>query len=150
MIPGSYSLAHKLITGWLESSPAAASSNGWLGDAVPQVAIDSGVFKYVLLRLSDIEGGSSKLLVRGAAAAAYHDHVLQHARKEVQHLSGGSLQVEVLGGGRIEHQPDQGIINVYGYSSAFGPAVHEVTVGLLQRWYPLYAPDHITCSYEGY
>eukprot|EP00775_Hariotina_reticulata_P003617 gene3617-3881_t len=57
------------------------------------------------------QGGRSKLLVRGAAAAAYHDHILQHTRKEVQQLSGGSLQVEVLGGGRIEHYPEQGAIS---------------------------------------
>lgn len=162
MIPGPYSLAYKLITGWLQQTAApdaaapgstngAGSSSSWLGDQVPQVDLDVGTFKYVLLRLVDTETGRSKLLVRGAAAAAYHNHILQHTKAQVQQIAPhGSLQVEVLGGGRIEHYPEQQVISVYGYSAAFGPAVHEVTVALLRKWYPFYAPEGITCSYEGY
>jgi phosphohistidine phosphatase len=169
MIPGEYSLAYRLITNWLQQpqssqetlqeSAAAAASNGssssssgsWLGDQVPQVELDEGVFKYVLLRLTDSSSGKSKLLVRGAAAAAYHNHILQHTKAQVQKLCpNGTLQLDVLGGGRIEHYAEQGVISVYGYSAAFGPAVHEVTAALLRRWYPFYDAGSITRSYEGY
>jgi phosphohistidine phosphatase len=118
---------------------------------VPQVELDEGVFKYVLLRLTDSSSGKSKLLVRGAAAAAYHNHILQHTKAQVQKLCPkGTLQLDVLGGGRIEHYAEQGVISVYGYSAAFGPAVHEVTAALLRRWYPFYDAGSITYSYEGY
>ncbi|WIA32279.1 hypothetical protein OEZ86_003125 [Tetradesmus obliquus] len=172
MIPGEYSLAYRLITGWLQqqkqsvpqtvqnshqesgsnSSSSSSSAKGiWLGDQVPQVEVDEGVFKYVLLRLTDSSSGRSKLLVRGAAAAAYHNHILQHTKGQLQKLCPqGTLQLDVLGGGRIEHHADQKVISVYGYSAAFGPAVHEVTAALLQRWYPFYDASSITWSYEGY
>lgn len=57
-------------------------------------------------------------------------------------------QLQVLGGGRIEHYPEQQVVSVYGYSAAFGPAVHEVAAGLIQKAYPFY--NGITWSYEGY
>lgn len=56
----------------------------------------------------------------------------------------------VLGGGRIEHHPDQGVVSIYGYSAAFGPACHEVAAQLVRKWYPMYDPDCVTISYEGY
>jgi hypothetical protein len=45
--------------------------------AVRQVKLDAGIQKYVLLRLSDTRSDTTKLLVWGATAAAYHNHVLQ-------------------------------------------------------------------------
>lgn len=57
------------------------------------------------------------------------------------------VQVSVLGGGRISHDPAAAAIHVYGYSSAFGPAPHEVAAALLRRWLPLHT---VTTSYEGY
>jgi hypothetical protein len=30
------------------------------------------------------------------------------------------LKVDILGGGRIEHYPDQGIVSIYGYSGVCG------------------------------
>ena len=58
-----------------------------------------------------------------------------------------SVQVDVLGGGRISHDPAAPAVHVFGYSSAFGPAPHEVAAGLLRRWLPLHT---VTTSYEGY
>jgi phosphohistidine phosphatase len=116
------------------------------------VEIDQGVFKYVLLRLTDASSGRSKLLVRGSTGAAYHNHILQHAKAALPSQVGGeaaaaSLDVQVLGGGRIEHYPEQRTISVYGYSAAFGPAVHEVTAGLVRKWHPWASVTH---SYDGY
>ena len=121
------------------------------------MSIDAGVQKYVLLRLRDgrvVDGAApgearrrSKLLVRGACAAAYHNHIYQAVKAEAARLG---LTVEVLGGGRIEHHPDQGVVSVYGYSAAFGAAPHEVTAALIRRWHPFYDPACVTVSYEGY
>jgi Janus/Ocnus family (Ocnus) len=57
------------------------------------------------------------------------------------------VQVSVLGGGRISHDPAAATVHVFGYSSAFGPAPHEVAAALLRRWMPLHT---VTTSYEGY
>jgi hypothetical protein len=161
-IPGEYSLAFRLITGWLAGNSSTANSNGshtssssssssgsWVGNEFSEVDIDQGQFKYVLLRLTDPRDSSrSKLLVRGHAAAAYHNHILQHTKAEVQQLAPeGHLDVQVLGGGRIEHLMEQRVIRVYGYSAAFGPAVHEVAAGLLKKCYPFH---DVAWSYEGY
>jgi phosphohistidine phosphatase len=76
---------------------------------------------------------------------------LQEAKSMVYKLQlADQLTVDVLGGGRIEHYPEQQMLSVYGYSAAFGPAPHEVTAAILQRWFPFYAPDGITISYQGY
>ncbi|KAL6264796.1 hypothetical protein P5V15_004893 [Pogonomyrmex californicus] len=57
------------------------------------------------------------------------------------------LQANCVGGGRIEHDPDEKTIKVYGYSQGFGKADHDVSVELLKKKYPTY---NITCSNEGY
>ncbi|GBF93962.1 hypothetical protein Rsub_06211 [Raphidocelis subcapitata] len=158
-IPGPYSLAHRLITGWLDGGGGGGNGGcgdgeAWAGDAVPQVSIGAGTFKYVLLRVRDADGGAadgapprSKLLVWGHPHADYHNHIHQRAKGFASRLG---LACDVLGGGRIEHRPDQREICVYGYSAAFGPAPHEVAAALLKRWFPLYGAGGVTISYDGY
>eukprot|EP00983_Pelagomonas_calceolata_P066656 1149145-Pelagomonas_calceolata.AAC.1 len=58
------------------------------------------------------------------------------------------LALDALGGGRIEHYP--GVCQVYGYSSGFGAAPHEVAAALIKKWHPLYDSEAVTISYEGY
>ena len=60
------------------------------------------------------------------------------------------LEADVLGGGRIEHYPEQGCCSVYGYSVAFGPAAHEVAAAIIRRAFPRYDPRMVMVSYEGY
>ena len=43
------------------------------------------------------------------------------------------MQLEVLGGGRMEHHPDQQVLSIYGYSTGFGQAPHEVTAAIAKR-----------------
>lgn len=142
-IPGRYALANSIISDWLaEAEPQQA----WPGDAVPDVSIDCGTFKYVLLRLSSTDGARSKLIVRGDGRAAYHNHVFAAARAEVGKIDPG-LTLETVGGGRMEHLEDQKVVSVYGYSAAFGQAPHDVTAGVLRREMPFH---DIVVSYEGY
>jgi phosphohistidine phosphatase len=199
--------------------PRAQQASGWLGDLLPDVSIDEGTFKYVLLRVTAVEspcedeghaghaegaggaGGAeppptsaggpsyisssnssssssssngtqaaehsassagaqarrpgppaarSKLIVRGDARAPYHDDIYKAALREVASLAPGAaqqLRVETLGGGRMEHHPHQHLLSIYGYSSAFGQAPHEVTAALARRWLPFH---DVEVSYDGY
>ncbi|GAX75261.1 hypothetical protein CEUSTIGMA_g2706.t1 [Chlamydomonas eustigma] len=264
-VPGRYSLANRLIKGWLSGAssnnvqpaldipevgvvaPLTAttakrsiddSSNapsttppekgsqhsgdalssglsavgGWIGDLIPQVSLDVGVFKYVLMRLSDAQG-RSKLLVWGDTRAGYHMDVFKTAKRMADPLG---LHLEPLGGGRMQyivnssgtdhdddiiHVPssfastssaaststmsepslstatsqlptqsppsngssciiqsappgpadaatrNQRCLKIFGYSSAFGAAPHEVTAALVRKWHPF---TNISTSYEGY
>lgn len=60
------------------------------------------------------------------------------------------LRASVLGGGRMEHDPAARTLSIYGYSSGFGPAPHEVAAAIAHRWLPLYDREAITVSYKGY
>ena len=80
-----------------------------------------------------------------------HAVCTQEAKSLVQKLHlADQLAVDVCGGGRIEHHPQQQLLSVYGYSAAFGPAPHEVTAAILGMWYPFYREEGITISYDGY
>ncbi|CAG9466176.1 unnamed protein product [Pedinophyceae sp. YPF-701] len=149
-IPGRHSLAFELITRWLRR----ADRQPWAGDALRTASLGEGVQKYVLMRASEAGAGTgpdgqqrSKLIVWGHPAAAYHMNVLERCKAEARKLG---LNVEPLGGGRIEHFESSGVIHVYGYSQAFGPAPHHVSAAILRRMFPFYDPDSITVSYEGY
>ena len=60
--------------------------------AVEDVVIDEGTFKYVLIHLEDRGSGAAKLIVRGHCDCGYHDDVLQKARREI---SGAGLDAKV-------------------------------------------------------
>eukprot|EP00798_Chlamydomonas_sp_ICE-L_P018942 gene18942-25510_t len=136
-IPGPYSLASRLIKGWL----AEGQSDPWTGDQVDQVQIDQGVFKYVLLRLSDPSSGRSKLLVWGDARASYHNDVFRGECRRAEEGRADPWAIDQVD--QVEQvQIAQGVFN-----AAYGPAPHEISTALVKQWYPLYK---VTCNYEGY
>jgi len=168
-IPGKYALANTIITGWLEELRSNRNSRKEVetggGEAssssmssIPDVLIDKGTFKYVLLRVhyhtsnintdTDISPSlsSSKLIVRGDNRAPYHDDIRRQAVKEVQ-LVDPSLTVTPVGGGRMDHDVEGRVIDVYGFSSAFGCAVHDVTAVILRKWMALH---DVHVRYDGY
>lgn len=137
-IPGGHALANSIITAWSQDPSAQLQ----VLEEVADVTIDHGRFKYVLLRISSAQKpAESKLVVRGYRRADYHDNIFQAVSRSL----GDAYKVEVLGGGRIEN--DIQSIRVFGYSSAFGAAPHELAAALIQRSYPMSA---ITPSYTGY
>eukprot|EP00210_Caulerpa_lentillifera_P000272 g265.t1 len=142
-IPDEHAIANKIITSWLAEIERQRTS--WCGDLLPDVVIDQGRFKYILVRL--IEGDQSKIIVRGLKGRAYHRDILEEVQAEAQ-LMAFKGKVNVLGGGRIEHDPSQEEIFIYGYSSAFGTALHDITSVLCKRNFPFY--HNITVSYSGY
>ena len=50
---------------------------------VPDVEIDYGRFKYILMRLRDREG-NSKLIVRGDREKEYHADILEAVQSEIK------------------------------------------------------------------
>lgn len=106
-------------------------------------------FKYVLLRVTSADAQHSKLVVRGYNRCEYHNDVLQATKEELQGSPG--LDVGVIGGGRILHEPDnKPCVTVFGHSMAFGSALHEVSAVLIRRAFPAYGEDDVAVSYEGY
>lgn len=155
-IPGPYALAHRIITDSLDSvrqQHSSSTHSGGVLDSIPDVQIDEGTFKYVLMRVSCDSGGDgdenengalhAKLVVRGDRRAAYHNHIYTHFKSTLD----PSLQVDVVGGGRMEHHQDHRVAAVYGYSAAYGAAPHEMTAALLMKWNPFL---DVSVSYEGY
>ncbi|XP_054008689.1 14 kDa phosphohistidine phosphatase-like [Hylaeus anthracinus] len=113
---------------------------------VPDVDIDGhGKFKYILIKVQDEAGDASKSIVRGYARAEYHADIFDIANAKVTAIPG--LTAKCMGGGRIEHDPDERTLKVYGYSQGYGKADHEMSVGILKKKYPNYT---ITWTDEGY
>ncbi|KZC11484.1 Sex-regulated protein janus-A [Dufourea novaeangliae] len=86
-------------------------------DKVPDVDIDGhGRFKYILINVQDESSNASKSIVRGYARAQWHADIFDRTTEQLQPYP--SLRAKCLGGGRIEHDPDEKTIKVYGYSQA--------------------------------
>ena len=88
------------------------------------------------------------LLVRGDLRASYHRDA---ARPTTEALSAVGWSYEVLGGGRIRHDPVEKGILVYGHSFGFpwqNGSRHSDTTDLLKQAYPEYTS--ITWTDEGY
>ncbi|XP_071628413.1 sex-regulated protein janus-A isoform X2 [Temnothorax longispinosus] len=84
-------------------------------DKVPDVDIDGhGRFKYILINVQDNVGKASKKIVRGYARAQWHADIFDQVDEQIKKHAG--LQANCVGGGRIEHDPDEKTIKVYGYS----------------------------------
>lgn len=140
-IPEEHAIANKIITDWMKKT--ASERDAWAGNNIQDVQIDEGRFKYILARVSD--GEHSKIVVRGKRGRPYHMNVLEGLKAECSEMG---LEATPLGGGRIEHNAATGEIAIYGYSSAFGVAVHDITAALCRRFFPFY--DRIAFEYTGY
>ncbi|CAJ1374209.1 unnamed protein product [Effrenium voratum] len=127
--------------GEVDATAAAAALK-----AIPDVIIDDGTFKYVLMRVT-AKTGESKYLVRGTDGAAYHkDVAMPYMRSYLQQ----GFEVEVLGGGRILHDAQRGVLKIYGFSYGFPwvkGAGHEITAEVCRGHFQGYQVDW---SNEGY
>ncbi|KYM76361.1 Sex-regulated protein janus-A [Atta colombica] len=70
-----------------------------------------------------------------------HSDIFDEVEEQIKKYAG--LQANCLGGGKIEHDPDEKIIRVYGSSQGYGKADHQVSIELLKKKYPDY---NITCD----
>jgi hypothetical protein len=97
--------------------------------------------KYVLVQ------AGARYFVRGDPRASYHKDA---ARPLVEELRAMEVAHEVLGGGRIQFEPDPKTIHIYGQSIGFpwqGEFRHDLSAKVCQEAYPDYA---VTTSNEGY
>lgn len=79
-------------------------------DDIKEVEIDGqGKFKYIQITVKDKQG-NEKLIVRGHKTS-YHSNILDDFQSKYS-----QFQSESPGGGRIDHDPGQKRIFVYGYS----------------------------------
>ncbi|KAI1290109.1 14 kDa phosphohistidine phosphatase [Halotydeus destructor] len=118
-------------------------------DSLEAADIDTGKFKYVLIKVT--QGERERHLVRGYKVAEYHADVLEGVEeKELNPIKKqfGDVTWECVGGGRILHDANHKWINVYGYSMAFGKPDHSITCDILKQKYPDYGS--IQWSDEGY
>jgi NADH pyrophosphatase NudC (nudix superfamily) len=142
-IPGKHAIASSIINDRLD-----LLSREHVLDTVPSVNLGPGTgkrqMKYVLIRVNFQKGSmyANKLIVRGDPRASYHNNVFTAAKAELQEFS-----LDILGGGRIAIDDESRSIKVYGYSAAFGAAVHEIPGAILLESYPFYA---VEVSYDGY
>ncbi|XP_062921003.1 si:dkey-51e6.1 [Mobula hypostoma] len=103
---------------------------------VADVEIDpDGVFKYILVRLSRRDGSEHKDIVRGTKSAEFHNHIFEKLCSEMEKLE---LECKCLGGGKIQHNPKEKKIRVFGLSTGFGKADHSVSVEKLKSVYKNY------------
>ncbi|KAK3911727.1 14 kDa phosphohistidine phosphatase [Frankliniella fusca] len=116
--------------------------------SIPTVLIDSeGIFKYVLIKVHKKEedaGESEKMIVRGFKWGAYHADIYEETQEKIEKLG---FETECVGGGRIEHNPNEKKLKVYGYSQGYGRADHEITSDLIKKEYPDY---NVSWSNDGY
>ncbi|KAI7684943.1 14 kDa phosphohistidine phosphatase [Sarcoptes scabiei] len=92
---------------------------------------DFGRFKYILIKAS--LNDQHKFLVRGFAWASYHADIF-----DLFESSKSPIKYECVGGGRIEVEPHNKKIKIFGYSQGFGRADHEMSCDLVRKKYKDY------------
>ncbi|XP_071802690.1 14 kDa phosphohistidine phosphatase-like [Asterias amurensis] len=115
-------------------------------DSVEDVDIDeSGTFKYILVKVWPLDDEKTfKYIVRGYNLE-YHADIQEQIKPKFNKMK---IDCFCVGGGRIEHNPQDKSILVYGYSMGYGQANHSITVEKLKAKYPDYTS--ITFNNEGY
>lgn len=129
-----------------QTASATSYKNPKLRD-IPEVEIDKhGKFKYILIKVHDPDiDREFKHIVRGTAKAAFHEDIFDMCVGQIEEKG---LDCEVLGGGRIEHEPAKKAIKIFGYSKQYGQADHSIAHSLLLKKFKDY--EHVTWSNEGY
>lgn len=143
-LPDNNALSRQLLNQWIGGK--MKNKKKWDGDDIVDYEIDDGTFKYVMMRIFDVYG-NSKLIIRGNKYKTYHRNILESMDALIEDKK---LKINCLGGGRMHHDPVKRTLFIYGYSSEFGAAVHEVTACMSRIWLPLYHKTNINVSYDGY
>ena len=135
-------------TGEALNEDELSSSLKW----IETVKITPGRHKYVLIDVYN-ERNERKLIVRSYANCGYHADNYRVGMRELRddsHFSAsGGVRGRVIGGGRIEYDPESKSVNVYGYSMTFGrtPGCNKKTMEIIQREMGLV---HAQWSDDGY
>ena len=143
--------AHHVDQAGANPAPAPATTDADADaphNQIPRVEIAPGAHKYVLISAhAPTDPPEKRWFVVSKRGAQYHANA---AEPFVDRLEGaGYRDIRVTGGGRINYQPDERIINIFGYSYGFGLADHKLSKKVVEedgRWVG-YAVDW---SNEGY
>lgn len=98
-----------------------------------------GPMKYVLAKVYvHGEMDFAKLVIRANSEAEHHLHVYDSLRDEASKVD---LCTQCLGGGILEHEPDNSYMKIHGRSALLGKADHRETRDILCEQYPDYRID---------
>jgi len=120
---------------WSSGSLCPCKVQTAAGDGVEQNRRETDVGDLTVLQVSTSVGRHSKLVVRGDERAPYHRDVISHAERELSPLG---LVVAQRGGGWVRATSD-GALVLYGESSRFGAADHNVAAELIRRAHPFWS-----------
>jgi phosphohistidine phosphatase len=111
---------------------------GKLIDKIPTCIIsDMGRFKYIQIRVKEKNVPSNtKIIIRGTKGLEYHFNIFMQFLNDIQQKPEiyNNFEFEPIGGGFINI--DKTSINIFGYSSGYGKAVHKITASILSSFYP--------------
>jgi phosphohistidine phosphatase len=130
-----------------DDEPPSSSASSSDGPRLPNVSIDEGAHKYVLISAILPGGGERQNFVVSRHGAHYHRDAAEPFVEALERS--GYSSIRVTGGGRIRLDQDKKKIEIYGHSYGFGLADHALSkavVGADSR----YKGFDITWSNEGY
>ena len=78
-------------------------------DDIPVVHIDPGTWKYVQIRLR--KGGEEKRVVRAIRGLRFHAENYEATMRKMRPFG---IHGEVVGGGRINYDPERKLVSIYG------------------------------------
>lgn len=114
---------------------------------VPNVSIDPGAHKYVLISACLPAGNIRENFVVSRAGAEYHRDAAEPFVELLERNNYSSIRI--LGGGRIALDHANKTCSIYGYSYGFGLADHAMSKAVVERD-DRYNDYDITWSNEGY
>ena len=114
---------------------------------IPNCIIDNnGVFKYIQIRLKNLDSKEERIIIRGWKDLEYHrQNFIRFKIKETTGLL--NCNFKSIGGGRISIDSDRKKIFVYGYSKSYGRCDHSMTCQILKLNFKNF---ECTWSNEGY
>lgn len=107
-------------------------------EEVPEVIVDQGKFKFLLINLTHAEiqrKRGCKAIVRGFKAYKSHGELFNAIKKELNEYN---LLPESAGGGIIFRNPEKKQIHIYGTSMKYGRADFRKVARLLKYRFPFY------------
>lgn len=125
----------------------ATSSKPDSGHRIPNVSIDNGTHKYVLISAVLPSGGERQHFVVSRRGAEYHRNAAEPFVESLEET--GYSSIRILGGGRIACDEAQKSMRIYGYSYGFGLADHAMSKAVVEND-GRYKDFEITWSNEGY
>lgn len=126
--------------------PVSTTNGSHATQLVPPVQIDSGCHKYVLIRAQS-PSGEDQYIVASKRGAHYHRNAAEPVLEELTRA--GYTDLEVTGGGRLDCQPGEKKIAIYGFSYGFGLANHAISREVVLED-ERYRNFDVTISNQGY